>query len=70
MKITVTGISFTGCINSTCIAEFWQQDNGTYIQEEKMKNLQSDRPQFNSSIKDLLHSYKPPNFKFILFLNK
>jgi UDP-glucose 6-dehydrogenase len=61
MKITVAVTSFTGSINSTCFAEFWPQVNGTYIQEEKMNTLQSDRPLIKSSIKELLHFYKPPN---------
>jgi UDP-glucose 6-dehydrogenase len=61
MKITVTGISFTGCNDITCFKQLWPLVNGTYIQEEKIKTLQSDRPQLNSSIKELLHSCKPPN---------
>lgn len=61
MKITVAGTSYTGCNYSTCFAEFLRKVNGTYIQTEKMKTLQSDRPLINSSIKELLQNFKPPN---------
>jgi UDP-glucose 6-dehydrogenase len=74
MKFTVAGRSFTGCNNRICYAELWPQVNGTYIPEEKRNTLQNDQPLINSSIKELLQSYKPPNVitkdDQMTFLNK
>lgn len=61
MKITNAATSYRGWKNSTCFAELLTQFNGTYIYELKMNILQNDSPLINSSIEELLHSYKPPN---------
>jgi UDP-glucose 6-dehydrogenase len=61
MKITIDGTGFTGFNNNTCFTDLWHEVNGTSILEEKMNTLQNDRPLINSSIKELLQSYKPPN---------
>lgn len=75
MKITNAVTSYRGWINSTCFAELFPQFNGTYTFEVKMNTLQNGSPLINRSIKELLHSCKPPNIinsrmtkdKFVLY---
>jgi UDP-glucose 6-dehydrogenase len=62
MEITNAVTGYRGWKNNTCFAELYPQFNGTYIYEVKMNTLQKNDSQlFNISIKELLHSYKPPN---------